>query len=93
MKFQIFSPPAHLKDFVRCYWTLESSGDSVPPKEYQSMADGFGELIFQYRGGFEGLKNRRSISGRRNQQFSNSFYPMKLKCSVSDFIRTPFPKF
>lgn len=56
MKFQIFSPPAHLKDFVRCYWTLESSGDPVPPKYYQSMADGFGELIFQYRGGFAGFE-------------------------------------
>jgi AraC-like DNA-binding protein len=57
MNFQIFSPPAHLKDFVRCFWVLESSPDSpMPPKEYQSMADGFGELIFQYKGGFEGFE-------------------------------------
>jgi AraC-like DNA-binding protein len=56
MNFQIFNPPDHLKNFVRCYWMLESSPYSPTPKMYQSMADGFGELIFQYKGGFEGFE-------------------------------------
>jgi AraC-like DNA-binding protein len=56
MNFQIFKAPDHLKDFVRCFWMLESSPDSVTPKVYQSMADGLGELIFQFKGGFEGFE-------------------------------------
>jgi AraC-like DNA-binding protein len=56
MNFQIFHPPNHLKEFVRCFWMLESSTHSLTPKVYQSMADGFGELIFQFKGGFEGFE-------------------------------------
>ncbi|HYG40839.1 MAG TPA: helix-turn-helix transcriptional regulator [Cytophagales bacterium] len=60
MKYQMFDPPAFLKDFVRFFWVLE--GDSVNESYiYRSLADGCSELIFHYKGTFEELTDKENI--------------------------------
>lgn len=57
MFHQIFQPPNELKEIVRNFYVLESTPGEVIPKEYQSMADGSPEIIFQYKGGFREYEN------------------------------------
>ncbi|MEO8475087.1 MAG: helix-turn-helix domain-containing protein [Chryseolinea sp.] len=51
MNYSLYAPPHHLKDLVKCFWTLETEPNELAPKEYFLMADASTELIFQFRGG------------------------------------------
>lgn len=53
MDYQIFIPSEQLKEFVQCFWTLESDPNGRTPKEYFLMADNNPEIIFQYNEGFQ----------------------------------------
>lgn len=48
MKFQQFSPPDYLKDYVRYFWTLESDADRDGLRHFRTIADGCPGLIFQH---------------------------------------------
>jgi AraC-like DNA-binding protein len=47
MKPQIFEPNNDLKDFVKCYWTLEGDKENTPLKN-TIVPDGTMKLIFHY---------------------------------------------
>jgi AraC-like DNA-binding protein len=47
MKPQIFEPNHALKEFVKCYWTLESPKDKTPARN-TIVPDGCMKLIFHY---------------------------------------------
>jgi len=47
MKYQQIPPPAHLKSYVRYFWTLDSTGADLSPKAFGPLADGYPGLIFQ----------------------------------------------
>ena len=47
MKPEIFEPSSELKEFVKCYWTLESLKDQTP-KINTIVPDGTMKLIFHY---------------------------------------------
>lgn len=53
MEYQTFAPPPHLQELVQCFWSLQSSVNSVTPGEYFLMADACPEIIFQYNEGFQ----------------------------------------
>ena len=55
MDFQVIKPPSYLSDIVRCFWMFECDENSFKPRVFQSMADGYAEMIFQYGGGFAEL--------------------------------------
>lgn len=62
MKYQTIPPPAHLSDFVRCFWVLESDTAYT----HYGMADVCPEMLFHYNGQFdEVLKN-----GRKEKSFT-----------------------
>ncbi|MBO9562025.1 MAG: AraC family transcriptional regulator [Niastella sp.] len=46
MKYEQIPPPAHLKEFVRGFWTLEAPSDSKAPQSFRTFADGCPGLIF-----------------------------------------------
>jgi AraC-like DNA-binding protein len=48
MQHQIIPPPAHLKDYIRYFWTLESSGEDDTPRTFKTIADGSPGMIFQH---------------------------------------------
>jgi AraC-like DNA-binding protein len=87
MSHAVFSPPDQLKNLVRYFWFLESSPGEVFPNEYQSMADGCPELIFQYNGGFleytnfkaylraQHCEHKRLTMGKSIGLFGVRFYP------------------
>ena len=47
MKYEQIPPPDHLKEFVRCFWTLEAPSESKAPQSFRTFADGSPGLIFQ----------------------------------------------
>jgi AraC-like DNA-binding protein len=59
MKYQQIPPPAHLKAYVRHFWTLDSTGADLSPKAFGPLADGYPGLIFQ-----------QSLGGRLLDQYS-----------------------
>jgi len=54
MKHNKILPPAHLRDYVQYYWTLESDETENGIKTFRTIADGSPGLIFQHseNGGF-----------------------------------------
>jgi AraC-like DNA-binding protein len=48
MKYQQFDPPAHLKAYVRYFWTLESDVPLSDLQHFRTIADGHPGLIFQH---------------------------------------------
>jgi AraC-like DNA-binding protein len=48
LKHQKISPPEHLREYVRYFWTLESNAADLPSKTFKTIADGSPGLIFQY---------------------------------------------
>ncbi|MEO5980125.1 MAG: DUF6597 domain-containing transcriptional factor [Chryseolinea sp.] len=59
MYHRIFEPPERLKGLVKNFFVIESLSGDLIPKEYQSMADGYPEIIIEYNGGFDEYKNKR----------------------------------
>lgn len=47
MKYEQISPPEHLKEYVRCFWTLEAPAESTTSPSFRTFADGTPGLIFQ----------------------------------------------
>lgn len=47
MEFQKILPPAHLRDYVRYFWTLESDASETMPKTFKTFADGSPGIIYQ----------------------------------------------
>ncbi|UOG76831.1 AraC family transcriptional regulator [Hymenobacter tibetensis] len=47
MRFQQFAPPTYLSQYIRYFWLLESTGESVEVKTFRMIADGYPGLIFQ----------------------------------------------
>lgn len=47
MEFRKIEPPAHLRNYVRYFWTLESSAEETGSKTFKTLADGSPGLIFQ----------------------------------------------
>lgn len=52
MNYGLYTPPQHLRGLVRYFWLYESDSADDMPNEYQGMADGCPEIIFQYNRGF-----------------------------------------
>lgn len=52
MIYRQLKPPAHLRDYVRFFWFMESTSTTTIPYVYRSMADGCLELVFHYKGHF-----------------------------------------
>jgi AraC-like DNA-binding protein len=48
MKYQQILPPAHLKDYVRYFWLLESDKDDHAERKLLPLADGCPGIIFQH---------------------------------------------
>ena len=55
MQYYTIQPSQKLAEFVRFFWVLESDHTTVRPYIYRSLADGFAELIFHYKGTFNEL--------------------------------------
>ena len=47
MHVQQFAPPDYLKEYVRYFWLLESTGDTAGTQTFRMIADGYPGLIFQ----------------------------------------------
>jgi len=47
MKYKQIKPPAHLKDYIRYFWTLESNGIDTSPKTFTTIADGWRRFFFE----------------------------------------------
>lgn len=47
MKYRQMNPPAHLRDHVRYFWTLESNSRAASPKTFKTIVDGCPGLIVQ----------------------------------------------
>jgi AraC-like DNA-binding protein len=57
MEYAIYLPPAHLRNYVKCFWSLENSKGEAPPPVYKSMADGYTEIVFATNGAFREYYN------------------------------------
>jgi AraC-like DNA-binding protein len=55
MKYYSISPPAALRNYVRCFWVLEGDVSSAQPYIHRTLASYCPELIFHYKGRFEEL--------------------------------------
>ena len=60
MNYALLPPPPALRHLVKCFWTIESSPETVNPKQYYLMADGCPELLFQFNGGFTAFAHQRA---------------------------------
>lgn len=47
MQYHQIQPPGYIKNYVRYFWTLESTCDSTVPKTFGPVADGCPGFIFQ----------------------------------------------
>ncbi|MBC7921441.1 MAG: helix-turn-helix transcriptional regulator [Ferruginibacter sp.] len=61
MRYERIHPPAHLKDYIRHFWILESDCVDPLPKTFGPVADGCPGLIFQQseKGTFYDQKNKK----------------------------------
>jgi AraC-like DNA-binding protein len=57
MEYAIYLPPAHLRPYVKCFWSLDNSKGEILPPEYKSMADGYTEVVFATNGSFKEYYN------------------------------------
>jgi AraC-like DNA-binding protein len=57
MEHAIYLPPNHLRNYVKCFWSVENSQGEVLPPVYKSMADGHTEVVFSTNGSFKEYYN------------------------------------
>jgi AraC-like DNA-binding protein len=57
MIFHTYQAPANLTDYIRCFWTLESTESSPLPFIHRATAECCPELIFYFRGDVNVLQN------------------------------------
>jgi AraC-like DNA-binding protein len=63
-KYYTIPPPDALKKYVRAYWVFEGSNLGGLPYVYRSMADACAEMVFHYKGKWQGIdRNDVVISG------------------------------
>lgn len=53
MKYQTFYPSLELSNTVKCFWVFEGSASISNPYKLRTLASGFPELLFHYRGIFK----------------------------------------
>jgi len=58
MQYITIPPPAYLAAYVRAFWVLESDA----PYTHRNYADGSAEMIFHYKGTFEELTEKETVS-------------------------------
>jgi AraC-like DNA-binding protein len=68
MQYITFPPPASLAMYVRAFWVLASDTAYT----HRSYADGSAEMIFHYKGSFEELTERETISQSKSMIHAQS---------------------
>ena len=53
MQYYTILPPPDLAPFVKCFWVLEHEVSAEKPYFHKTLADGFPELVFHYKGRFD----------------------------------------
>ena len=61
MKYYTIPPSQKLAGFVKCFWVLEDKRTMHNPYIHRTLADGFAELIFHYKGTFDELTSHGEI--------------------------------
>ncbi len=61
MKYYTIPPSQKLAGFVKCFWVLEDERTTHNPYIHRTLADGFAELIFHYKGTFDELTSQGKI--------------------------------
>lgn len=75
MNYKTFYPPKELADIVKCFWIFEGEASEANPFVFRTMANGFPELIFHYKGSFDEVASNKKtyrsfaagIHGQTNQ--------------------------
>ena len=63
-KFHTIDPPPELAQYVRSFWVFEGNERNGEPYIYRSMADACAEMVFHYKGVWQGLSvNDEVIAG------------------------------
>ena len=60
-RYYTIDPPAELARYVRSFWVFEGSGHVSEPYIYRSMADACAEMVFHYKGAFNGISKKGVI--------------------------------
>ena len=77
MHYQIYTPGASLKEFVRFFWVFEADVAENNPFEHLSTPSVYPKLAFQYLGGMEiGHAINQTLFTSGFQAQTNQYYPL-----------------